>query len=293
MGQFLGENIPYLNLDSTTQVSLPATYLGQPTRLQIMGQGYKLNSALVLSTATVGLGGLDAGSLAANTLYYVYAVVSSNVVGLVASVNAPSVGPTGFTQWRQIGRMRTFSGSAALAVVVNNFAGNGGPAEAQEVTDWTSYTPTVSTGTWTNMRGYWRRSGSSIELNIYAGPLTANGSGLYTWTLPSSFTADLTSLGASGITPSIVDTDQGVYTMIYVGEGSINAQGNVWYMDGTAPWDLRVYLASSTTVALVGSGSAANRANGIGSADGLSALTTAGFQIRARIPIAEFVNLFS
>jgi hypothetical protein len=120
MGQFLGENIPYLNLDSTTQVSLPATYLGQPTRLQVMGQGYKLNSALILSTASTGLGGLDTGSLAANTLYYVYAAVSANVVGLVASVNAPSTGPTGFTQWRQIGSFRTQSGSAAINYVMNS-----------------------------------------------------------------------------------------------------------------------------------------------------------------------------
>lgn len=117
MGQFLGENIPYLVKDSATQLSLPATYLGQPTRIQVGGQGYKLNAALVCNLSS---GGLDTGSLAANTLYYVYAVISGGNVVLEASLNGPGVGPTGFTQFRSLGAFRTLSGSAAVDYVVNS-----------------------------------------------------------------------------------------------------------------------------------------------------------------------------
>ena len=65
--------------------------------------------SLTLSTAVSGAGGLDTGTIAASTFYYVYTVVSSNAVKLVASTSVTS--PTGFTQYKKVGAFYTDSSS--------------------------------------------------------------------------------------------------------------------------------------------------------------------------------------
>ena len=50
------------------------------SKLRIGGQGYNITSTLTLDTAT----DIDTGAVASATLYYVYAVVSSGQVSLVA-----------------------------------------------------------------------------------------------------------------------------------------------------------------------------------------------------------------
>ena len=65
--------------------------------------------SLTLSTAVSGAGGLDTGTIAASTFYYVYTVVSSNAVKLVASTSA--ISPTGFTQYKKVGAFYTDSSS--------------------------------------------------------------------------------------------------------------------------------------------------------------------------------------
>jgi len=75
---------------STTQVRLPAA-----SYITIGGVQYSNSSALTLSTASVGLNGLDSGTIAAKTLYSLYAVVSGGSIALVASTSATA--PTGFT----------------------------------------------------------------------------------------------------------------------------------------------------------------------------------------------------
>lgn len=64
---------------------------------------------ILLDLSTSGFGGLDTGSMAASTLYYIHAVVSSGNIGLVASVNASL--PTGFTSSKKIGEMISDSSS--------------------------------------------------------------------------------------------------------------------------------------------------------------------------------------
>lgn len=242
-----------------------------------MGQGYKLNSALVLSTASTGLGGLDTGSLAANTLYYVYAAVSSNTVGLVASLNAPSTGPTGFTQWRQIGRMRTFSGSAALAIVVNNFLGNGGPAEAQEVTEWVSWTPTI-TGNVTNPTkgtatetARWRRVGSKIEVMYsYIQTLAGNaGNGSYSISLPNGYAIDYAQLSSGNTNLGPVYAYNG--TTEYIGYTNASATSAVYFL---------IFTSIGSTYAL-------------GSANVSLGNAAARIQTTFSVPIVEFAGLFS
>ena len=162
---------------------MPATYNGQPVRMRIGGQGFLISTSISCNLSTVGFGGLDAGVLAANTLYYIYAVVSSNAVGLVCSLNAPSVGPTGFTQVRWVGKFRTFFGSAGVAdlALVNISVGTGDEVPYQNISDpviYTSTTPNNSfsaTTALTNSFTQWRRVGSSMHLSGYFRPAITQG----------------------------------------------------------------------------------------------------------------------
>ena len=62
--------------------------------------------ALTVNTAVSGSGGIDTGSIAASTFYYVYTVINgSGVLALVASTSSTS--PTGFTQYRKVGAFYT------------------------------------------------------------------------------------------------------------------------------------------------------------------------------------------
>jgi hypothetical protein len=101
MAQHFGyEKVAKLQYTSTTQVTLLSG-----SNLRIGGQGYPLTSNIVCTTSTSGFGGIDTGSVAASTFYYVYAVVSSGVVGLVASTSATA--PTGFSGYRKVGAFYT------------------------------------------------------------------------------------------------------------------------------------------------------------------------------------------
>lgn len=117
MGQILTrDNIPLLVRASGTAIVLASTYLGKTTRITIGGQQYPLVNSLALNTGTVGIGGLDTGSLVANTLYYVYAVLSGSTVGLIASLAAPTTGPAGYTSaFKFLGRFRTDFAAATIA----------------------------------------------------------------------------------------------------------------------------------------------------------------------------------
>lgn len=133
------ENLPPIVKASTTQITLASTYLGQPTVARIGGQFYRL-SALTLNTGTSGIGGLDTGSIANNTLYYVYLVVNgSNVPGLVMSTSSSA--PTGFTRYKYIGKTKTFFGSTSLVDVNPLFVGNSFSEKGIEVEPKTLYTP--------------------------------------------------------------------------------------------------------------------------------------------------------
>lgn len=65
---------------------------------------YKVTENLLCNLTFNGFAGLDTGALAANTLYYIYAVVKNQAVGLVASKNDPTTaGPVGFPLWSYLG----------------------------------------------------------------------------------------------------------------------------------------------------------------------------------------------
>ena len=88
------ESIGAITRASATTASLAAS------RINIGGQQYVTTTALALNTATVGVGGVDA-TLVASKVYYVYAVLSSGSLALIAS--QASTLPSGFTQARVVG----------------------------------------------------------------------------------------------------------------------------------------------------------------------------------------------
>jgi hypothetical protein len=75
-----------------TKVSASEISLGAGSAVTIGGQQYTLSSSisLLLSGLTV------------NSLYMVYAVMSSGVMTLVASTNVNSVGPSGYSSWKLV-----------------------------------------------------------------------------------------------------------------------------------------------------------------------------------------------
>jgi hypothetical protein len=79
-----------------------------------------LSATVTINAAVSGVNGLDTGTLAASTWYYLYVIsdpVSANPTAAILSVNAPAVGPVipyGYSAWRYIGAWRTDSSSHFL-----------------------------------------------------------------------------------------------------------------------------------------------------------------------------------
>lgn len=95
--QFFGtEDIKDLTKTSQTTLEWAAGSV-----LRIGGQAYTVSSALTLDLAT----DIDTGSVANDTIYYVYAVVVAGVVSLKYSLSSSA--PTGFEAYRKIGAFST------------------------------------------------------------------------------------------------------------------------------------------------------------------------------------------
>ena len=74
-------------------------------------------SSATLNFATTGLNGLDTGSIASNTWYYIYAILNPTTLatGYLASTSASSPTlPSGFTKFRLLTAVTTLAGSAVL-----------------------------------------------------------------------------------------------------------------------------------------------------------------------------------
>ena len=108
------DNIPRMLVASTTTATLAITSGGQPTLITVGGQQYQPASLLTLNAATVGANGLDAGSLGASQLWYVYAIAhqTSFAMALVASLSATPTMPSGYgTAYKLIGAFNTNTSS--------------------------------------------------------------------------------------------------------------------------------------------------------------------------------------
>ena len=117
-----------ITLTSATSITVAAS------RVTVGGQQNRTTVDSVMDLTTTGSGGLDTGVLVLDTLYYVYAVNDSDSLGFVASTALPSVGPTGFTGWTEVGRFRTFAAGTDVAVV--SYKGQ------DSTRNWEDFTPT-------------------------------------------------------------------------------------------------------------------------------------------------------
>jgi len=153
------DNIPPVVVNSTTQLALAATFGGIATRISFGSRQISLSSQLLLNTGTVGAGGLDAGSLGAVQLWYVYAILNrtTNVANLLASLSAtaPTL-PTGYTDSKMISAFYT-NGSSQVGSTVS--------ITGKATTEWMAYTPAVSNfGTIVGQVFYFKREGNAVRI---------------------------------------------------------------------------------------------------------------------------------
>ena len=238
-------------------------YLGSTTTCKLGFQYYGTHFSIV-GGASLGAGGsmtvsLDSGSNLGSTAINSVSQASSLTFHSVSmAVLGGTVIISAFDYFKPYGEMKN----------LQNFAPNPLLSSAPQIpviTEWTNYKPVINTGTWTNINGWWRRVGDTMEVVIKSGPVTALGSaGIYTWALPPGYSVDFSGSKGSTTQPSIAGGDGGAYNLgDPVGLGTIRQENSAGYFDGTnaSAWtDPRVYVASPTTVAIIaGSATAGNR----------------------------------
>ena len=92
------EKLGILIITGNTTVQLPAS------TITVGAKQYTISS-LVCDLSLSGAGGIDTGSIQNDTGYYIYAVLDSGSVKLIASLS--SVKPSGFSQYKKIGGLFT------------------------------------------------------------------------------------------------------------------------------------------------------------------------------------------
>jgi microcystin-dependent protein len=123
--QFFGqEKINKLQKATATTLTWPSG-----SSLRIGGQSYKLTSNKTLDLSA----DIDTGSVAANTLYYIYAVALSGVVSLKYSLSSEA--PTGFAAFRLIGNLVT-NISSEIEGLENNLDNDSKTDEAGKISSF-------------------------------------------------------------------------------------------------------------------------------------------------------------
>ena len=264
------ENLPPIVKASATQITLASTYNNLTSTALIGGRFYRL-SALTLNTGTSGFGGIDTGSVAANTLYYVYLVVNgSGVVGLVMSTSSA---PSGFSQYKYIGKTKTFSGSTSLADVNPLFVGDNFNPNGIVSTGVQSWVPTIAgLGSHTLRKAEWRRSNDYLEgeVAITAGAPTGVNA---TLTIPNSYSSESV---AGSINPFI-----GSWTS---NNGSANTVKNGGLIGDSAGSNIIYFTNYEYVPALVGND---------GQFGNALFASSAKITLHFRVKILEFSGLFT
>ena len=201
----------------------------QASTITIGGQQY-VTSSLTRTIAT------DL-TMAANTRYQIYAVVSGGVVALRISANENSVGPSGFTAWKLVGSLYS-NGSSTFGSFVNTsgspqsqtiFAG--GVVISASTTNPTKATTTVTDEVW------WKRIGDSAEVRMMyrhtSNVGAAAGSGNYLWNMPTSLVIDTVKVkGDTGVWAATAPTRES-----NVGHGHSRQQTTAYFIAQVAVWD--------------------------------------------------------
>lgn len=99
MGQILKSDKIGALTESGGSITLAASS-ADPTYITVGGQQYKATTPITRSSTADG-------ALSANSVYFIYAVVSSGVLDLRFSSNPNITGPSGFSSWKMLGAFYT------------------------------------------------------------------------------------------------------------------------------------------------------------------------------------------
>lgn len=123
----------------TDKVVLPAS-VSSPKYFSIGGQIFELTQDQTLDMDASGVDGLDTGSKATNTLYYLYGINNQGSFALITSVNPPTTGPVGYTDWTYLGSFRTHASGAVVGFHYLNGRFQGEVPDVVSHTGNTNYT---------------------------------------------------------------------------------------------------------------------------------------------------------
>lgn len=116
------------------------------------------------------------------------------------------------TSYRLIFHVASTSASAYTVKIDTISVGPQEVAYGAPITDWQSYTPTITNGgTTSTLNAFYRRSGDSLELQFLAIFSGAGGAGRLTVSLPSGLSADTSKTFASGVAAAAL-IGSGAYT---------------------------------------------------------------------------------
>jgi hypothetical protein len=187
------------------------------------------------------------------------------------------------TQYRIVLHVGSTSASAYTLKVDNVSLSPAVYVYGTPITDWVSFTPSISTGTHTNQLSLWRRVGDTMEVQIYHSTSSV-GSGLYSYTLPGNCTADTTKVSTSTLTNGIGNQTVGSI----LGTAHYRAGDNPNY-GGTGS----TVLATTTTAQAVWGGAASSSIGssgnafldrGAGHGSGISGVGTSATALKFAVP---------
>lgn len=211
------ENIPILEYLSAGVIYVKAGP-GASSNLRLLmndGVRYQAASPLTLSLATTGLGGLDTGTEAVSTWYYVYAVPSTTYgcFGVVASITPPTSGPTGYSVWRYLGAIyNDASGNIQKFHQVGNeftipnigTAIGGGAVDASPVLLSLSALIPVTASMWIGSAYVHAVTSTSTQLRIYADGNTGIGHTLLAYARQTNDTSQVDGRVPTPTTPKVI-----------------------------------------------------------------------------------------
>lgn len=236
MGQVIRPDKFNLTKISSTQIRLP---LGSV--VTIGGQQYTMLANVDLTLS----------SLAANTLYMVYAVLSGGVVSLVTSTNVNSVGPAGYTSWKLVGAFYSNASSQHGGFVT---------IEGEPTTGWMDATTTwYSSGGGTVTKGSiatdkiaHRRVGDSQYLRVQYRQTSGGSSaaGNYSLLLPSAASADVAKILAAA-------TSEAPFGVGNLNNNAGNQPGLRAFVNSSDPTKLGFYIWTATSTGGFGGWSSA------------------------------------
>ena len=163
MGQILRpNNIKNLEKVNSTTLKLPSGSI-----FSIGSRQFLNASDLNCNFSTNGLGGLDTGAIAADTLYYIYLVLSGGSPYLVASTS--SLGPLGFSVFEEVGKMFSANPGAVVFPVTKK--------DGKITTEKVSFTPSPNGGgvVFNSAPSWYWRDGKNLKMNGWVHLNTGTG----------------------------------------------------------------------------------------------------------------------